>query len=106
MGQVVPLDFSFSIGYFCYGILSNNTNIQEPTTPDGRPNIQEFINLVKRKPANLHISILACTDEEEAIKYLDHLMDIPHVEVTEDYTAELKEMRKLLASFCRSCLEF
>lgn len=64
--------------------------------PDGgTAGIQEFIKTIKYRPKNTFVSILACTDDDDAISYLNRIDTIvPGVDVVDDYYSELKEVKR------------
>lgn len=66
----------------------------EPTDTHGNRQTSEFIDYVSKKPKTLHLSIVACTDEENSIEYLDSLIErgIPNLDVSEDFRAEKAEV--------------
>ena len=66
----------------------------EPTDPLGNPNIPEFIQRVKSKPQNMFLTIVACTDDDASIKYLNVLdRKVPRVDVVDDYRSERNEIQ-------------
>ena len=65
----------------------------QPTDEAGRANIPEFLGLLRAKPGNVFVSILACTDDEASVAYLnDADRDIPRVDVTDDFHSEREEI--------------
>lgn len=67
----------------------------EPTDSQGRSNIPEFINFVEKKPINMYLTIVACTDDDGAISYLNRLdSKVPRVDVVDDYRSERNEIIK------------
>ncbi|KAI9216679.1 hypothetical protein BC828DRAFT_393064 [Blastocladiella britannica] len=66
----------------------------EPTDTAGRSNTAAFLHAVQTKPARLHLSIVACTDDEDAVGYLDRVdCSAPHVDVCDDYPSERKQVQ-------------
>ena len=67
----------------------------QPTDNVGNVNVQGFINILKYRPKNIYVSILACTDDDNSIDYLNKIdRIIPGIDVTDDYRSELKEIKK------------
>lgn len=78
---------------------------------DGQPNdvksqnklindIEAFKNvlLTGRRP-NDYVAILACTDDDAAISYLNDWDDeIPHLDLVDDYYSELKQIKRMQGS--------
>jgi hypothetical protein len=68
---------------------------------DGTPDegVDEFIKTIKFRPPNINISILACTDDDAAVSYMNNIdRIIPGVDVVDDYRSELIEIRKARGS--------
>ncbi len=73
---------------------------------DGRPDSEgyrsgedTFFDLIKNKQPNYAVSILACTNEKEALSYLDDMdRGIPQVDVVDDYKNELEQIRTIARS--------
>lgn len=62
----------------------------EPTDDSGRKDIPAFRNVLQNRPANVFTSIVACTDEQETMEYLnDWDTRIPRLDVVDDYRSEL-----------------
>ena len=64
---------------------------------DGAPNsLEKFTKLLReRDPNRIKISILACSDRDSDIGYLNKLdKDIPALDVLDDYKSERKEVKK------------
>lgn len=66
---------------------------------DGEPNdygdksIMRFRELLKQKKENVYINILACTDDEHAIGYLNKIdVEIPRIDVIDDYESEKNQV--------------
>lgn len=66
-----------------------------PTDDLGNDQAPQFPAFIKSKPGSLYLSIVACTDDDQAVNFLDELMEmkIPNVDVTEDYKAECAEVK-------------
>jgi len=65
----------------------------EPTDVSGNVQINEFVLFIRQKPSNLYVSIVACTDDESVISYLDQLDDtVPNVDVSDDFYNERKQV--------------
>lgn len=65
---------------------------------DGEPDegIEKFKDALKTRPSNTFVSILACTDDERAVDYLNYIDTIiPGLDVVDDYQSELREIRKV-----------
>ncbi len=64
---------------------------------DGVPNnLDEFTRELKSRDANrIFVSILACSDNEQEIGYLNGLdKSVPHLDVIDDYVSEKKEVMR------------
>jgi len=62
---------------------------------DGVPDegIDAFKEAVKLKPKNVHVSIAACTDDENVMIHLNKMDGmIPFVDICDDYRSELKQI--------------
>ena len=56
----------------------------QPTDDAGVVRIPEFLHALQTKPANMYVQILACTDDESAMAYLNSADDsIPRLDVTD-----------------------
>jgi hypothetical protein len=67
----------------------------QPTDHTGNVNIEGFINKLKYRPKNVFVSILACTDDDDSIDYLNKIDRIvPGIDVIDDYRSEHKEVIK------------
>ena len=61
----------------------------EPTDDYGRTDIPSFIAALKSKRQNVFVQIMACTDDDGAIAYLDKVdRTVPRVDVTDDFRSE------------------
>jgi hypothetical protein len=70
---------------------------------DGQPNggvarFRERLRAIVKKESNQHtfkVQIMACTDEDEAVGYLDEIdREFPEVDVTDDYYSEMLQVLK------------
>jgi len=62
---------------------------------DGVPDegIAAFTHAVSSKPKNVHVSIAACTDDDNVMNYLNKMDGgIPFVDIVDDYQNELKQI--------------
>jgi hypothetical protein len=67
----------------------------EPTSEQGKKDVEGFLSKLKYRPKNTYISILACTDDESSVGYLNKLDRIvPGLDVVDDYSSERKEVLK------------
>ena len=56
----------------------------EPTDDAGVVRIPEFLHALRSKPANMYVQIMACTDDESTMSYLNSADNsIPHLDVTD-----------------------
>ena len=68
----------------------------QPTDARGNPNVAEFKRVLQTRPKNVFVSIVACTDDEASVGYLNELdRMVPGLDVVDDYESELKEVRKV-----------
>jgi hypothetical protein len=66
-----------------------------PTDDRGNTQVREFMHLIENRPKNTFVSIVACTDDEESVGYLNSLdRSCPGVDVVDDYESEKKEILK------------
>ncbi len=66
----------------------------EPTDPNGNPNIPEFKQCLSNRPSNVFSTIVACTNDTNAIGYLNGLdKELPRLDVCDDYRSEFTELR-------------
>ena len=66
----------------------------QPTDEVGNNATKEFFQILKTRHPNIHVSIIACTDDESSMDYLnniDHV--IPSVDVNDDYNSEKREVQ-------------
>lgn len=62
---------------------------------DGQPNegIEKFKDVLAHRPKNTSVTILACTDDEAAVGYLNYIdRIIPGLDVVDDYYSECREI--------------
>jgi hypothetical protein len=73
----------------------------EPTDPSGKVDISSFTQVLRGRPINVFVSIIACTDDEGSVGYLNKLdRVIPRLDVTDDFQSERSEvLRAQGASF-------
>jgi hypothetical protein len=65
----------------------------EPTDTSGRVDIPSFTRVLRDRPANVFVSIVACTDDEGSVGYLNKLdRAVPRLDVTDDYASERREV--------------
>lgn len=65
---------------------------------DGEPSegTGAFTSAVRNRPRNTFVSILACTDDEAAVGYLDALdHGVPGVDVNDDYQSERRQIQRV-----------
>ena len=75
---------------------------------DGVPNnMQLFVNTLKNRNVDrIFVSILACSDVDEEIGYLNGLdATVPHLDVLDDYSSEKKEVGRKNPGF-KDCYTF
>jgi hypothetical protein len=63
---------------------------------DGEPDegVRAFKDTLARRPPNTFISIIACTEDEGTMRYLNELdVIIPGLDVVDDYHSEVKEVK-------------
>jgi hypothetical protein len=65
----------------------------QPTDDAGNVQINEFLSLLQRKPRGVFMQIMACTDDESTMSYLNHADEsIPLLDVSDDYHSERREI--------------
>jgi hypothetical protein len=66
----------------------------QPTNDVGNDATSEFFNCLKTRSPNVYVSIIACTDDEAFMRYLNEIDRIvPSVDVNDDYVSEKKEVQ-------------
>ncbi len=71
----------------------------EPTDDSGYSNIPEFKQTLLNRPTNVFTNIVACTNDERSIGYLNGLdCELPRLDVVDDYASELAEIRRIKGS--------
>jgi len=64
-----------------------------PTDTRGNPDIDNFTKVLMSKHKNVVVSVLACTDDESAVGYLNKLdVMVPNMDVVDDFRSERKEV--------------
>ncbi len=67
----------------------------EPTNVEGDPGIPEFKECLKNRPDHVFTTIVACTDDESSIGYLNGIdKEFERLDVVDDYKSELAEIKK------------
>ena len=65
----------------------------EPTDEKGEVDIDGFKHCLVTRPPYVHTTIVACTDEEDTMDYLNHWdKDLPRLDVLDDYKSEKNEI--------------
>jgi hypothetical protein len=67
----------------------------KPTDDNGNDATSEFYSILHARSSNIKVSIIACTDDNATMDYLnniDHI--IPSVDVNDDYMSEAKEVAR------------
>jgi len=67
----------------------------------GVKNVRSFdqLSLYFRRPTNVFTNIVACTNDERSIGYLNGLdRELPRLDVVDDYASELAEIRRIKGS--------
>jgi hypothetical protein len=68
----------------------------KPTDDQGNDQTRQFVELLRGRPKNVFVSIVACTDDEESVGYLNKIDRIvPGIDVVDDYESERAEVRKV-----------
>jgi hypothetical protein len=66
-----------------------------PTDDAGNDQTKQFLALLRDRPKNVFVSIIACTDDDNSVGYLNKIDRIvPGIDVSDDYASELKEVKK------------
>ncbi len=67
----------------------------EPTTDEGESATSDFFQCLKTRSPNVYVSIIACTDDTESMRYLNNIdRIIPAVDVNDDYLSEKTEVQQ------------
>ena len=67
----------------------------EPTNTNGQVDIPGFASVLQGRHANVFVSIIACTDDEDSVGYLNKFdRSIPHLDVTDDFQSERSEIQR------------
>jgi hypothetical protein len=70
-----------------------------PTDDQGNERTKEFMDALKNRPKNTFVSIVACTDDESSVGYLNKLdRMVPGLDVVDDYESEKKEVLRAQGS--------
>lgn len=68
----------------------------KPTDDKGNDQTREFEELLCNRPKNVFVSIVACTDDDASVGYLNKIDRIvPGIDVVDDYGSECAEVRKV-----------
>ena len=68
----------------------------QPTDTNGNVDIQNFMSILKKKHKNVYVSILACTDDENSVGYLNNIDKVvSDIDVVDDYRSERKEIQQV-----------
>jgi hypothetical protein len=66
----------------------------QPTNDVGNDATNEFFQCLKARSQNVYVSIIACTDDNSSMAYLNEIDRIvPSVDVNDDYVSEKKEVQ-------------
>lgn len=67
----------------------------EPTDNQGHPNVPEFRQCLFSRPQYVFTTIVACTNDQNSVGYLNNLdREVPRLDVVDDYQSELNEVRR------------
>jgi hypothetical protein len=65
----------------------------QPTDDHGRTDIRTFLNDLASKPPSVFVSMIACTDDEQAVEWMNEADErIPNVDTSDDYASERAEI--------------
>ena len=65
----------------------------EPTNASGQVDIPGFASVLMGRHSNVFVSIIACTDDEGSVGYLNKLdRSVPRLDVTDDFQSERREV--------------
>lgn len=66
----------------------------EPTTDRGKAAIGEFAEALQRRSQRVYTTIVACTDDDDSVDYLNKFdKDIHNLDVVDDFISERKEVK-------------
>lgn len=66
----------------------------EPTNDKGKPAIDEFVEALRRRSPRIYTTIIACTDDDDSVKYLNNLdKTLENLDVVDDYISERAEVK-------------
>lgn len=66
----------------------------QPTNDVGNDATNEFFHCLKMRSPNVYVSIIACTDDNSSMAYLNEIdRIIPSVDVNDDYLSEKREVQ-------------
>ena len=67
----------------------------EPTDDRGNSDIKGFRKFLKSRPSNVYTNIVACTDQDDSMRYLNRMdRSLKNIDVVDDYRKEKDEVRK------------
>jgi len=67
----------------------------QPTDDAGNVNIPGFLQALQAKPATCFVQIMACTDDEDSVAYLNEAdKNIERLDVSDDYRSERREVQR------------
>jgi hypothetical protein len=67
----------------------------EPTDDSGRRDIHSFKRCLQHRPRNVFTTIVACTDEDDSMEYLNNWdRTIPRLDIVDDYRSEKNEVKR------------
>ena len=65
----------------------------QPTDDHGRTDIRTFLNDLASKPPTVFVSLIACTDDDQAVEWMNEADEhIPNVDTSDDYASERQEV--------------
>ncbi|KAL0221887.1 hypothetical protein RCL1_001741 [Eukaryota sp. TZLM3-RCL] len=71
----------------------------QPTTRTGQLDISSFERELRNRPENVYTTIVACTDDDSCMNYLNNLDNsVKNLDVVDDYVNERKEVREHMGS--------
>jgi len=67
----------------------------QPTNAKGDVDVKGFMYKLEHRPKNVFVSIVACTDDDASVGYLNKIDRlVPGIDVVDDYRSECKEVKK------------